>query len=117
MIIIKKQPGHGGAANLGVVITLGSKNRINFNFSPEITPMLPEYIQIGYEDDKLYFLPAERTDGYRVQSRSEGHGRVSITPPRKHYRQLARFEGNHHLRNGYGSTYVKLTSAGNNNMM
>lgn len=29
MIIIKKQPGHGGAANLGVVITLGSKSRIN----------------------------------------------------------------------------------------
>lgn len=117
MIIIKKQPGHGGAANLGVVITLGSKSRINFNFSPEITPMLPEYIQIGYEDNKLYFLPAEKADGYRVQSRSEGHGRVSITPPQKHYRQLARFVGNHRLCNGYGTTYVKLTSADNGNMM
>lgn len=96
-----------GGNNKGVKISLCSKNRISVNFNREITKFLPDYMNIGYEDNKLYFLNAEYSEGYKV-SKKDGLGRLCFTPEKKYLNVLKKFIGNHQIQNGYGHVYIAI---------
>ena len=110
-ILTKHNKAHHSQSNKGVRISLCSKNRISVNFNRDITKFLPDYMNIGYEDNKLYFLTAEYDEGYKV-SKKEGLGRLCFTPEKKHLNIMKKFIGNHQIQSGYGHTFITVHEEG-----
>lgn len=106
-ILTKNKKNKKGGKNKGVKISLCRENRIAVNFNREITKLLPEYINIGYEDNKLYFLDEEYGDGYKVTI-SNDLGRLCFIPEDKYLNILKKFIGNHQIQSGNGHIYIEI---------
>ena len=111
-ILTKNKKNKKGGKNKGVKISLCAKNRIAVNFNREITKLLPEYMNIGYEDNKLYFLDEEYGDGYKVII-NNGVGRLCFIYEEKNLNILKQFIGNHQIQSGNGHIYIEIPEVNN----
>ena len=111
-ILTKNKKNKKGGKNKGVKISLCAKNRIAVNFNREITKLLPEYMNIGYEDNKLYFLDDEYGDGYKV-TKNNGFGRLCFNSKDKQLNILKKFIGNHQIQSGNGHIYIEIPEVNN----
>ena len=107
MQIIRKQKSCG--SNKGCCITDNGQDRLGFNFTAEVRESLNPYIELGYDSNRLYFLPATEQDGYKISVKQggSGTGRIGLTL-NKNNRILSRFIGNHIVKRGVQGWYIEI---------
>lgn len=98
-----------------VRVSLNSKNRVAFNFAAEVVKLLPKYIMVGMDGERLYFLESTPCDGYSLGYQKSKNGmtgaRICITAGEENLHLFDRFVGCHNLYKNETGLYILANEA------